>query len=72
MNQNDLNRAVARATGESISAVKRLGFMLEEPTQPIEDPTDPVHGGRVIDWDDFDLFREKLDEGSFLLEAAIC
>ena len=72
MNQNDLNRAVARATGESISAVKRLGFMLEEPTQPIEDPTDPVHGGRVIDWDDFDLFREKLDEGSFFPEAAIC
>ena len=72
MNQNDLNRAVARATGESISAVKRLGFMLEEPSKPIDDPTDPVHGGRVIDWDDFDLFREELDAGSFFPEAAIC
>ena len=52
MNQNDLNRAVAAATGETIATVKRLGFMIAEPTQPIEDPTDPVHGGRVLDWDD--------------------
>ena len=40
--------------------------MIAEPTSlPIEDPADPVHGGRVIDWDDFDLFREEHEDGSF-------
>jgi hypothetical protein len=72
MNQNDLNRAVAAATGESVSAIKRLGFMIAHPAMPIDNPTDPVHGGRVIDWDDFDLFREELDEGRFDPEAAFC
>ncbi len=72
MNQIDLNRAVASATGETISVIKRLGFMIADPSQPIDDPTDPVHGGRVIDWDDFDLFREDLDEGRFDAEAAWC
>ena len=71
MNQNDLNRAVAAATGETVSAIKRLGFMIAEPTEPIDDPTDPVHGGRVIDWDDFDLFREEPDDGSFDPEVAL-
>ena len=72
MNQNELNRAVAAATGESISAIKRLGFMIAHPSQPIDDPTDPELGGRVIDWDDFNLFREDLDEGRFDPEAALC
>ena len=72
MNQNDLNRAVAAATGETVSSIKRLGFMIANPHEPIDDPTDPVHGGRVIDWDDFDLFREELDEGRFDPEAALC
>ena len=26
MSQSDLNRAVARATGESVNAIKRMGF----------------------------------------------
>ena len=72
MNQYELNRAVARATGETVSAIKRLGFMIAEPSQPFDDPTDPVHGGRVIDWDDFDLFHEDLDDGCFDPEAALC
>ncbi|TWU40051.1 hypothetical protein Q31b_33950 [Novipirellula aureliae] len=72
MNQNDLNRAVAAATGDTVTAVKRLGFMILDPSIPIEEPTDPVHGGRVIDWDDFDLFRKDLDEGRFDPEAALC
>ena len=72
MNQNELNRAVARATGETVSVVKRLGFMIAEPTEPIDDPTDPVHGGRVLDWDDYALFQEELDDNSFIPEAAFC
>ena len=54
MKQNDLNRAVARATGETVSVIKRVGFMIMDPSKPVEDPTDPVHGGRAIDWDDFE------------------
>ena len=72
MNQNDLNRAVAAATNETVSVVKRLGFMILDPSIPIDDPTDPIHGGSVIDWDDYDLFREDLDEGRFDPEAALC
>ncbi|MEM8669355.1 MAG: hypothetical protein AAGG48_17660 [Planctomycetota bacterium] len=70
MNQNEINRAVARATGETVSAIKRLGFLIADPNQPFNDPTDPVHGGRVIDWDDFDLLRREPDDSSLDLEAA--
>ena len=31
MKQADLDRAVARATGETVSTIKRLGFLLAEP-----------------------------------------
>jgi len=72
MTQNDINRAVAAATGESVSAVQRLGFMIADPSVPIDDPTDPELGGRVIDWDDFDVFREQPVEGNFDPEAALC
>ena len=37
MQQADLNRAVSRATGESVTTIKRLGFLLAEP----DDPCDP-------------------------------
>ena len=71
MNQNDLNRAVAAATGETVSAIKRIGFLISEPNEPFDDPTDPVHGGRVIDWDDFEFFQDEPDESCFIPEAAI-
>ena len=72
MNQNELNRAVARATGETVTAIKRLGFLIADPDQPFEDPTDPIHGGRVLDWDDFEFLSEKPDERCFDPEAALC
>jgi hypothetical protein len=72
MNQNDLNRAVAAATGETVSEIKRLGFLIADPTEPIVDPDAHELGGRVIDWDDFDLFREEPDDGSFIPDAASC
>lgn len=60
MTQNDLNRAVARATGESVSTVKRLGFLIDEGTADVENPgfahTDP----RVIDWDQLQAQRSSL------------
>lgn len=51
MSRRELHCAVARATGESIKTVKRIGFLLADPTIPIPDPDDPRLGGHVIDWD---------------------
>ncbi|QDT93578.1 hypothetical protein [Gimesia algae] len=56
MKQVDLNRAVALATGESISTVKRLGFLLAEPDEHI-DPAAEESGPYVIDWDELETNR---------------
>ena len=50
MTQNDLNRAVAWATGETVTEIRRLGF------QPLDlEPADPED--RIIDWDTLELER---------------
>ena len=50
MTQNDLNRAVARATGETVNEISHLGF------QPLD--LEPVHAeDRFIDWDALQLER---------------
>jgi len=51
MRHADLNRAVAQATGESVTTIKRLGFLLAEPDESL-DPVDTTLGPQVIDWDD--------------------
>ncbi len=53
MTQAQLNRAVARATGESISTVARMGFSCLK-----DDPHDrpPL----VMDWDELDAERAGL------------
>jgi hypothetical protein len=55
--QAELNRAVARATGESIATVKRLGFLIDDPSAGSDhyDPTDP--GPAVVDWDELQARR---------------
>jgi len=47
MTQKDLNRAVARATGETISTIAAMGFvpLTEIPAEP-----EPL----VVDWDELD------------------
>jgi hypothetical protein len=49
MRQADLNRAVSRATGESVSTIQRLGFVLAD--SPHEQPDHPV-----LDWDATESF----------------
>jgi hypothetical protein len=44
MTQNELNRAVARATGESISLISSLGFVPLSDTPHEREP-------RTVDWD---------------------
>lgn len=50
MTQAELNRAVARATGESIREIARRGFVLLTPI-PVE--REPL----VVDWDRLDAER---------------
>ena len=54
MKQSDLNREVARATGETVSTIKRLGFLLDDPRSESLSADD---GPLVIDWDEFDAVR---------------
>lgn len=51
MHQSELNRSVARATGESVSRIARLGFLLADPGELIEDPHAEELGPWVLDWD---------------------
>ncbi len=55
MNQNDLDRQVARATGESIGRISRLGFSLVGGSPLPVDERDPL----VVDWDDVDSQRRR-------------
>jgi len=63
MKQADLNRAVALATGESMSTVKRLGFLLAEPDETV-DPDSETSGPYVIDWDELETNRLTQRQGA--------
>jgi hypothetical protein len=71
MRQVEINRAVSRATGETVTTIKRLGFLIADPAELISDPDSPELGGRVLDWDEFDQFRGEHDEEPFD-QFAIC
>jgi hypothetical protein len=57
MHQSDLNRAVAAATGETVTTIKRLGFLLADPDLEL-DPHDEELGPYVIDWDELEAANE--------------
>jgi hypothetical protein len=50
MNQRDLNRAVAKATGETVTTISEMGFI---PLTPHLLPREP----RFLDWDQLDRER---------------
>lgn len=54
MTQRELNRAIAQATGESVSTIERIGFLLSCPETSFDDPSDESLGPSVLDWDAFD------------------
>jgi len=58
MKQADLDRAVARATGETVSTIKQLGFLLADPTDVLDLDSDQT-GPNVIDWDALELQRNE-------------
>jgi len=54
MNQNDLNRSLSRATGESVRTIRRLGFSLFDPGTNDLDADYIDLPPQVIDWDELD------------------
>jgi hypothetical protein len=57
MNQSQLDRAVARATGESRETINRMGFSIADPESVHYDPEPARRRPLVIDWDDLDARR---------------
>ena len=53
MTQNELNRAVARATGESVRTIAKMGFV-PLTVSPVE--REPM----VVDWDDLEARRDRV------------
>ena len=56
MTQQELNSAVARATGESARDIARRGFSLADPARVAYDP-EPSRRPLVVDWDDVQQTR---------------
>ena len=57
MNQSQLNRAVARATGDSLDTIHRLGFSIADPESVQYDPEPSSRRPQVVNWDDLDARR---------------
>jgi hypothetical protein len=51
MFQHEIDLAVARATGESLTEIERLGFTLADPAIVEFDPESHLRPPLVIDWD---------------------
>ena len=71
MRQADLNRAVARATGESIATIKRLGFLLDDSIVDLDESDMDVLGPMVIDWDVLEAQRYVGSNGRSRCEPAL-
>ena len=57
MKQSELNRAVARATGENLRVISQLGFSLADPVSVQHDPEPCDVEDLIVDWDALDLQR---------------
>ncbi len=71
MRQADLDRAVARATGESVATIRRLGFLLDVPIANHDELDTEVDDAVVIDWDVFEAQRYVGSNGRSRCEPAI-
>jgi len=58
--QRELNRALARTTGESVRAISRFGFSLVDPDVPDGDLDVSDIGPRMVDWDRLEADRREL------------
>jgi hypothetical protein len=70
MTQAEVDRAVARATGESVRTIQRLGFLIADPDSELTDPDDEELGPYVLDWDEVERERLERPLTPRVLEAA--
>jgi hypothetical protein len=57
MTQQQLDEAVALATGEDVCQVQQLGFSVADPTDVLFDPEPYDLPPQTVDWDELDLQR---------------
>lgn len=60
MNQSQLDRAVARATGETRGTISHLGFSIADLNSAHYDPEPVRRRPQVVDWDELDGRRQRL------------
>jgi hypothetical protein len=53
MTQQQLDRAVAKATGESLCEIRHRGFSIADPADVAFDPEPEDLPPQFIDWDDY-------------------
>ena len=51
MRQSRINRMVARATGEDLREIRRMGFTIADPARVGYDPEPTQRRFRTLDWD---------------------
>jgi hypothetical protein len=59
MTQTQINRTVARATGESLGTIIRRGFGIEQPGETDCDDDGPDMLPSVVDWDALDAANSR-------------
>ena len=52
MRQSRINRMVARATGEDLREIRRMGFTIADPARVGYDPEPKQWRFRTLDWDE--------------------
>jgi hypothetical protein len=57
MNQSQLDRAVARATGESRETINQMGFSIADPESVHYDPEPSRRSPQIVDWDELEARR---------------
>ena len=57
MTPNELNRAVAAATGETVTTIRNLGFDIADPDVVSHDPEPYGLDANTVDWDELDARR---------------
>ncbi len=57
MTQAELNRAVAQATGETVTTIRQLGFGIADPDDVFHDPQPCDLDIEAIDWDAYGAER---------------
>ena len=53
LSQQDLDREVARATGESLGTIRRRGFSIIDPSEQQFDTEPDDTPAMVLDWDNY-------------------